>query len=336
MNVADLIAIKKSIEDFQVQIDELKQKVAKLELENANTLKKNLTIKAGVGTKVNYNKDGLVMNTLDLEPTDIPTLSITKIDGLLDMINELDQKINNLSNQKNIPYTITAGTGTKINYNSSGQVISSTTLQPSDIPELPIEKIKGLKEYLDLKPTEITVREVEKSKKITENDLPKTIFKRLNNLEEIINSKANQSDVDEIKKNINKKVDPIINISDGEYTKLKINDNKVIEGNILRENDIPELSIDKIKGLQRTLSKLATESSVTELRQLITLLSKTYASQMDMIRNEMQLKVNFSDFTILENSVMHNDELVQEVLNQYPAEELRNQIIEIKDKLKMY
>lgn len=336
MNVADLIAIKKSIEDFQVQIDDLKKKVAKLELENANSLKKNSTIKAGVGAKINYNKDGLVINTLDLEPADIPTLSITKINGLVDMINELDQKINNLSNQKNIPYVIKPGTGTKINYNSSGQVISSTSLQVSDIPELPIEKIKGLKEYLELKPTEITVREVEKSKKITENDLPKTIFKRLDNIEELINLKADKLDLDNIKKVINKEVDQAIDISDGEYTKIKIDNNKIVEGNILREIDIPELSIEKIKGLQRSLGKLATESSVTELRQLITLLSKTYASQMDMIRNEMQLKVNFSDFTILENAVMHNDELVQEVLNQYPIEDLRNQIIEIKDKLKMY
>lgn len=336
MNVADLIAIKKSIEEFQIQIDDLKKKVAKLELENSLALKKNSTIKAGVGTKVSYNKDGLVVNTLDLDPSDIPTLSITKIDGLLEMINELDQKINNISNQKNIPYVIKAGTGTKINYNSNGQVISSTSLQADDIPELPISKIRGLKEQLELKPTEITVKEVEKSKKITENDLPKTIFQRLNNLEELINSKADQSLVNEIKLSINKKPDTIINISDGEYTKIKIDDNKIIEGNILREADIPDLSIDKIKGLQRILNKLANESSVTELRQLITLLSKTYSSQMDIIRNEMQMKVNFSDFTILENAVMHNDELVQEVLNQYPAEDLKNQIIEIKDKLKMY
>ena len=336
MNVADLIAIKKSIEEFQIQIDDLKKKVAKLELENSLALKKNSTIKAGVGAKVSYNKDGLVIDALDLDPSDIPTLSITKIDGLLEMINELDQKINNISNQKNIPYVIKAGTGTKINYNSNGQIISSTSLKADDIPELPISKIKGLKEQLELKPTEITIKEIEKSKKITENDLPKTIFQRLNNLEELINSKADQSLVNEIKLSINKKVDPIINISDGEYTKIKIDDNKVIEGNILREADIPDLSIDKIKGLQRILNKLATESSVTELRQLITLLSKTYSSQMDIMRNEMQMKVNFSDFTILENAVMHNDELVQEVLNQYPAEDLQNQIIEIKDKLKMH
>lgn len=336
MNVADLIAIKKSIEEFQAQIDELKKKVAKLELENANALKKNSTIKAGVATKVNYSKDGLIVNTLELDPTDIPTLSVTKIDGLMDMIDALDQKINKISNQKYIPYTIKAGTGTKINYNSSGQIVSSTNLQPDDIPELPIEKIKGLKEYLELKPTEITVKEVEKNRKISEQDLPKSLFQRLNNIEELLAEKADKSIVTELSNKVNKPAEKIINISDGTYTKLTIDDNKIIDGNILREDDIPAISIGKVKGLQKILNKLATDSSVTELRSLINLLTRSYGSKMDILRDELQTKVNISDFAILENAVMHNDELVQEVLSQFPADDIKQQIIEIKDKLKMY
>lgn len=335
MNVAELIAVKNQIEDFQNQIDELKQKVTKLELATLGSIKRNPDTKAGVGTKISYDKYGLVTGNISLDPEDIPNLSMTKIDGLNEALNQLDQKINNLSNKKNIEHLIQAGTGTKINYNSNGQVVSSTSLKPEDIPELPISKIKGLKEYIELKPTEITVKEIEKRKELTEQDIPKTIIRRLNNVEELVNSKADKDLVNQLDQEIHSKPDPIVNISDGIYTKIQIKDKKIINGNILNDKDIPELETNKIKSLEKALSKLAPESSVIELRSLMSLFSKTTGSQFNILRSEMENKVNYSDFVILENVVMHNDELVKELLDKIDIEKIRESIIEIKNKLQM-
>jgi hypothetical protein len=49
----------------------------------------------------------------------------------------------------------------------------------------------------------------------------------------------------------------------------------------------------------------------------------------------MENKVNYSDFVILENVVMHNDELVKELLDKMDIEKIRESIIEIKNKLQM-
>ena len=98
MNVAELIAVKNQIEDFQNQIDELKQKVTKLELATLGSIKRNPNTKAGVGTKISYDKYGLVTGNISLDPEDIPNLSMTKIDGLNEALNQLDQKIRKILN----------------------------------------------------------------------------------------------------------------------------------------------------------------------------------------------------------------------------------------------
>ena len=102
-----------------------------------NAIVANTPITAGTATKVTYDVNGLVVSGTSLSSSDIPTLDWSKITtgkpttlsgyGITDAI------------VANTP--ITAGTATKVTYDTTGLVLSGTSLSSSDIPTLDWSKI---------------------------------------------------------------------------------------------------------------------------------------------------------------------------------------------------
>lgn len=88
-------------------------------------------ITSGTSTKVSYNTKGLITVGSSLESSDIPSLDISKITNLQI---SLDDKVVKNSN-------IIAGTGIKVSYDAKGLILSSTSLEASDIPNLDAAKI---------------------------------------------------------------------------------------------------------------------------------------------------------------------------------------------------
>lgn len=116
----------------------------------------NAAITGATKCKITYDSKGLVTAGADLSASDIPNLTLAKItdvtataselnvlDGITATTTELnyvDGVTSSIQTQLNnkVPANpqITAGTGTKITYDTFGLVTSSTTLSASDIPDI--------------------------------------------------------------------------------------------------------------------------------------------------------------------------------------------------------
>ena len=122
----------------------------KMEL-NSKLIKKGEVV--NTGTKINYDINGLVINSSDLLPADIPVLPITKIDGLSDLLDHItSQNENNLKTADNddSDVKITPGVFPKITFNEKGKVVNGENLTMNDIPVELISKINDLESKLTL------------------------------------------------------------------------------------------------------------------------------------------------------------------------------------------
>lgn len=116
----------------------------------------NSAITGATKTKITYDSKGLVTSGADLEASDIPNLTSTKINALTDYTkgstataiattDTLNSALSKLENQIDAKVTgntaITGATKCKITYDSKGLVTSGADLADSDIPNLSLSKI---------------------------------------------------------------------------------------------------------------------------------------------------------------------------------------------------
>jgi hypothetical protein len=126
-----------------------------------NYVVSNTTITAGTKCKISYDSKGLVVGGSDLSASDIPNLSLSKITDVTATatevnvlhgitantieLNYVDGVTSNIQTQLNNRVVknnaISAGTATKITYDSKGLVTSGTSLSAGDIPDLTLAKI---------------------------------------------------------------------------------------------------------------------------------------------------------------------------------------------------
>lgn len=151
---------KKYIYDGSTWVDETSQgqtytEGSGIDITN-NVVSIDNTVTGATKCKITYNNNGLVTAGADLSASDIPSLSLSKItdvtataaevnvlDGItastteLNYVDGVTSSIQTQLDGKVVANTsITAGTGTKITYDSKGLVTSSTTLSASDIPDI--------------------------------------------------------------------------------------------------------------------------------------------------------------------------------------------------------
>lgn len=98
-------------------------------------------------------------------------------------------------------------------------------------------------------------------------------------------------------------------------------------------SDIPELPISKINNLKIELSKKADHSEVTSFHSLIDLANRSTATQFKHLREELNFKIDYATFTIIENRILHLEELIGNLLQQYPIDKIMDEINALKEKI---
>lgn len=152
INTDTLQMILNKIDELTTRVNSIEQKVTGMMIDVQSYIPKRLEIKPGTGTKISYDKDGIVRGSLPLEATDIPALPMSKIEGLDELksnsisITDL-KKFEEEINKKVSPGEIKA-TGTKVNVDSNGNVVGIGTLTQEDIPQISIDHVTKLSDTL--------------------------------------------------------------------------------------------------------------------------------------------------------------------------------------------
>ena len=152
INTDTLQMILNKIDELTTRVNSIEQKVTGMMIDVQSYIPKRLEIEPGTGTKISYDKDGIVRGSLPLEATDIPALPMSKIEGLDELksntisITDL-KKFEEEINKKVSPGEIKA-TGTKVNIDSNGNVVGIGTLTQEDIPQISINHVTKLSDTL--------------------------------------------------------------------------------------------------------------------------------------------------------------------------------------------
>ena len=264
----------------------------KMEL-NSKLIKKGEVV--NTGTKVNYDINGLVINSSDLLPADIPVLPITKIDGLSDLLDHItSQNENNLKTPDNddSDVKITPGVFPKITFNEKGKVVNGENL--------------------------------------TMNDIPVELISKINDLESKLTLFASSSLVDSLRKNINSKLDANNNdTTPGVYTKVKV-DRKglVLSGDRLTLKDLPELNIKDIIGLDEALRNIPSIDQFMNLNDTVSSIMNITdkISDVSKLQKSIENKVDNKDYRILENKVDNIQNLVDNLVDSIPNDSILTQL----------
>lgn len=322
MSTANEIAsIKKSIEEINARFEIIEKRLTKVELNQNDFIKKTKEIKKGISTKVAFDSNGLITNSLSLEPEDIPEISITKIKNLTEIIESLNSLITQLKTevgiiQKNIQILET----------SKDSKEKSPTVE--SIPNLPISKISGLREKLELVEKPIIYNETKPEKqKILESDIPAIFKNRINNLEEILQNKATIDSLDQLRKKLINFESELFNL------KKEIEITKINSQVQIKTNDLPDIPMSKITNLKVELSKKADHSEVNSFHSLIDLTNRSTSNQFKHIREDLDYKIDYGTFSIIENRILHLEELIGNLLQQYPIDKIMDEINALKEKI---
>ena len=264
----------------------------KMEL-NSKLIKKGEVV--NTGTKINYDINGLVVNSSDLLPADIPVLPITKIDGLSDLLDHItSQNENNLKTPDNddSDVKITPGVFPKITFNEKGKVVNGENL--------------------------------------TMNDIPVELISKINDLESKLTLFASSSLVDSLRKNINSKLDANNNdTTPGVYTKVKV-DRKglVLSGDRLTLKDLPELNIKDIIGLDEALRNIPSIDQFMNLNDTVSSIMNITdkISDVSKLQKSIENKVDNKDYRILENKVDNIQNLVDNLVDSIPNDSILTQL----------
>ncbi len=258
-------------------ISTLEEELSALKIDH-QMLVKGKKIHPGSGCKVFYNTDGLIIGAQQLTDKDIPQLPISKIKDLETRISQLASKeeLNEIKQQLEGMYdhTETTKTGTKVNVDKHGFVNDTTDLTSEDIPELPIDKIAGLRNELEsLKQSPVQNMPIKAERAIAlyydKNtgrvlgpaqlefaDLPQELYQKLMTLYNMVGNKVDQSELTQFMA----KIEPFIPTAipeSGAFYGVLIDDCGHISGihRKLRPEDIPELPMSHIFGLESSFSE---------------------------------------------------------------------------------
>ena len=275
--------------------------ITKLKLDlNKKIIQKGTAVNTVV--KGNYDTNGLLIDQLDLLPSDIPTLSISKIEGLSEIIDNLKSQCSTSSTVE-ITSTehrkVNAGTYPKITFDENGNVISGTTLSMNDIPTELITKVNTI-----------------------ESKLPNFALNTL---------------VDSMRKKLDYKVDKSnSNVIAGEYSKVKVDKNGLVtSGDKLTIKDLPELSITDINGLDETLRSMITIDQFTSINDTVSALMSSISKIGDItkLRSDIDSKTDDKEFKEVKNKVTSMQNLLDKLNNVIPNDSIVEQLDYISKEL---
>jgi hypothetical protein len=285
----------------------------------------------GMGTKVSVNSDGLVTDVKDLSPSDIPTLPISKIDGLPERLDDtvsrsqmnlLDDKIAKVLNHGD-----TIKTGAKVNVDGNGLVNEVMNLSQEDIPQLNMDKINGLAEAINMMKSTLATKQEQPTtvQQVQQIEVPESLIKRVSAIESSLANKANKDELSPIYNELGNKCDKR-HTESGSYAVVDVDNNGFVTGGRqLAPKDLPPITIMDVEGLYDKLAliidrndflKLSAEVSslasrmkrLDEIMELETSLQATIKKV-----NDIQRKVNELDATL--DRVLHDRTIKDEILS---------------------
>ena len=357
MEVSVIKELQDKIDKLEKEQERLRQKQVQFEIDKQMYVKGNDKILPGIGCKIAFDENGLVLSSDNLSSSDVPNLEIDKINGLQAILSSKANKMD-LTNVQVDYDTIFApraisGTGCKVNYDKYGVIQSSTNLSIEDIPLLPVESIEGLHDELnDLKTSILNInsnREEESkispgtSCKVTfdkygkivgtglldMNDIPIEIFNRLNTLDSKLLRTVTVDRVDNLTSRVDKKIDKDNRSTSGVFTKVKVNnDGLVIEGSNLTGSDL-NLEIKDIRELFETLQNKAEHSDVARLNSTVSKLVSNMNTISDFKRLENKIdnsisKEELNKLNILINTIKKDLENLNKVDIKVVTEQLKD------------
>ena len=277
------------------------------------TVKSEGNMTPAIATKVAIDKNGLVIDTFPLTPDDIPSLPISKIDGLSDSIEKLQSS------------TITK---TIVNENPAETKLPPITI--NDLPEIPMNKVKGLNEALvmiemDCKsatpsdPLPLPPIEVIKYKDITMENLPRELVNQVNAISTTLSSLATKESLDGFRRELSSKLEMNPPIEEGTYGVVKVDEKGlVVSGRHIKMDDLPEALTEDIYEIKRSIIHKANHDELVQLMNQFNLFANTM-SQLDLgnIRNALASKCEKEDLQKLNNNMI---ELNRKIENMSPAD----------------
>lgn len=370
MNSEIISNMQNKIEDLTRNIDIISKTVNALKINDQRRISSNNPIPPGIACKVSYDKNGLIIGGSKLEISDIPQLNIDKINNLKKYIDEkasskdlekfkfdvermIKPAVDNLSE--------IIGTGIKVNYNSDGRIVSVAELLPSDIPLLPISKIEGLSDVINALNSQTISKNLENDipnikvnpgiytkvsidkygrvisgEKIGINDIPNELIIKINNIEsKLINIPSNTL-LESIKNDLMNKVNGNKPIIPGTFTKVKV-DSKgfVISGEKITINDLPELSISNINGLEKIIRDKADQKDFIILSDTVSSLvdSLSKVGEIPGIKNELNNKASDETVSKISSKVDSIQKTLNSIIDKIPSEMLLEQLNQIQNEI---
>lgn len=303
MKLSEQVALlTEEITSLKDQIATLEKEISKIKVETSNFVRAK-NIKAATGIKITYDRNGLIETSNSLKVDDLPNIPISKVTALQTFLDHNGKKISNLEKQISILET---------QKKSEPKSVQNKPITINDIPEIPIEKIKNLKEALDLIKASKEQPKVEEKRKILESDIPDVFKNRIKVLEEKVSSKVEKQELSEINSSIK---------SLGQQNTDLIKEITSIQENLKKKDkkqpvDISEIPVSKVKGLSKILSDLPDRVEIIQLNQLIDATNSATASSFNVIREQIKGRASQEQFRTLSNEILLLEKKVNDFINQ--------------------
>lgn len=273
--------------------DELDDKLSSSEINDMRNMLNNVhshTSTVSTGCKINVDDHGFVNGVSNLLPDDIPTLPISKIEGLQTVLDHLNS-LENARIKSTGDHRVNPGTGCKLDYDEYGRIINKHDLSMEDIPS--------------------------------------ELISRLNIVESNIGTLASQKSLTNLSGIIVNKLDANTPITPGIYTKLVV-DSKglVVKGDVLDKEDLPPIDIQDVSGLRQELNSKADRGDLTTLNETVSSLisSITRLGDIQVIKDQFESKADRSDVLVLKNQVSSLKTLLDTLTGSMPSDQLLKKV----------
>lgn len=360
----------KDVESLTAKVDQLTKEINGLKIDEQQYVPMNRSISPSIAPKIAFDSNGLVLKGMPLDPSDIPDIQISQVSGLKNILDniadpadlkKLSADIKNMIvKRSNNP----SKSGTKINYDENGFVVSSSDLSVDDIPTLPMSKIDGLSDLIDIIKSisdinsashgSVTESHITKSgtftkvsidqngrvvngERITSNDLPIDFVNRINQMESMILNAAPVDVIDKMNKSLLKKVDANPNpIIPGSYVKVSVDSKGLVTGSgDLTVSDLPELTIDDITGLKKELNQTAKYTDIADLNDAISKITSNLHTIGDItqLKTSVKLKADADQVGRIEKELASVKEIVTTMQEMIPVEFILTELKTIAEKI---
>lgn len=347
----DFTEIMKKVQEVQAIAEKALNQVSALKIDDQMYLHKNKPIVPGIGCKLAYDQNGLIVGVQQMAVSDIPNLTINKIDGLVERLDEISESMSSLNGDINkiktsMMHGKVVSTGTKVNCDANGHVLSLSNLLPEDVPMLPMDKIEGLTDALEKirssipEPT-VSIQQVAPSDqqiRISMSDLPNELVTQLNTIEATFVDYAPKQIVDRIQKELSSKIPMSAKkIRPGFYTSVYVNEHGVVEkARTLKFEDLPDITTRDIKDLDRVLASKVDRQDLNGIQSSIATLLDTNNRIGDILKLKTKLDTVASDADVkkLESEVKLLKGQVDTILSTIPIDGLMSRIAGIEETLR--